>query len=71
MTPIGSNHPEPTYCSGKGTCSGEMYSPSTHNDEYMGGCPIESKHMYTSKFCDAGVAECGTRWNFLDLMAFA
>ena len=48
-----------SYCSGKGQCSHEMYSPSTHNDEFIGGCPVESKHMYTSRFCDDGVAECG------------
>ena len=54
ITPIGTNEPEVSYCGGDGvgTCSGEMYSASTQNDEYIGGCPIESKHMYASKFCD-------------------
>ena len=58
ITPIGSQHEEPTYCSGAGQCSNEMYSASSTDDIYLGGCPMETAHTFTTQFCGAGESRC-------------
>ena len=58
ITPIGSNHADVTYCSGAGQCSNEMYSASTTDDIYLGGCPVETVHTFTTQFCADDESRC-------------
>lgn len=58
ITPIGSNHADVTYCSGAGQCSNEMYSASTTDDIYLGGCPVETVHTFTTQFCAEDESRC-------------
>ena len=58
ITPIGTTHAEVSYCSGAGQCSNEMYSASVTDDIYLGGCPIETSHTFTTQFCAADESRC-------------
>jgi len=58
ITPIGTNHDPVTYCSGAGQCSNEMYSASTTDDIYLGGCPVETFHTFTTQFCAEDESRC-------------
>lgn len=67
ITPIGPEHPEPTYCSGQGTCSNEMYSADPVDSNFLIGCPLESVSDFASQVCggDARCYHC-TQFNTLE-----